>query len=162
MTRRIPGFHRTHGPHHHPAAPLAPYVNVRVGDADDIPDVDFMIDTGADFTILAPRDAVALFGRAYTAIDFAQLAGGIESISVGRAEARMIMSPMSLRFTDDAGGYLALTLPVAIVEPLPPQPGDHGNWLMPSLLGRDVLQHFDLHLSYHPPSVSLTEAALGG
>ena len=159
MTRRIPGFHRTHGPHHHPAAPLAPYLNVRIGDGDDAPSVDLMIDTGADFTILAPRDAFVLLGGAYTAIDFTQLAGGIESIGVGQAEARMIMSPISLRFTDDAGGHLTLTLPVAIVEPLPPQPGDHGNWLMPSLLGRDVLQHFDLHLSYHPPSVSLTEAA---
>ena len=31
---------------------------------------------------------------------------------------------------------------------------------MPSLLGRDVLQHFDLSLSYHPPSVALTEASV--
>ena len=29
-------------------------------------------------------------------------------------------------------------------------------WKLPSLLGRDVLQHFDLHLSYDPPTVSLT------
>lgn len=160
MTQRIPGFHRTHGPHHHPAAPLAPYVSVRIGNGDDAPSVDFMIDTGADFTILAPRDASALLGGSYAAIDFAQLAGGIESIGVGQAAARMIMSPMSLRFADDTGGYLALTLPVAIAEPVPPQPGEHGNWLMPSLLGRDVLQHFDLHLSHHPPSVVLEEVAL--
>ena len=162
MTRRVSGFHRAHGPYHHPAAPLAPYISVRIGDRDDAPSVDFMIDTGSDFTILAPRDAWALLGESYAAIDFARLASDFESIGVGSAGARMIMSPMSLRFTDDAGGYIALTAPVAIAEPVPPQPGEHGNWLMPSLLGRDVLQYFDLQMGYHPPSVVLEEASAGG
>lgn len=158
MTRRISGFYRAHGPYHHPAAPLAPYVSVRISDRDDIPRVDLMIDTGADFTILAPRDASALLGESYADTDFARLAGDFESIGVSSAGARMIMSPMSLQFTDDAGGYIALTMPIAIAEPIPSQPGEHGNWLMPSLLGRDVLQFFNLYLGYHPPSVVLEEA----
>ena len=118
-----------------------------------------MIDTGADFTTLGPYDALTLLGRSYTSTDFAQVAGSIESVGIGRAGARLIMSPMQLRLSSDDGRYLPIVVTVAILEPVPSQPGRHGNWLMPSLLGRDILQHFDLHLSYHPPSVTLTEAS---
>ena len=86
MTRRVSGFHRAHGPYHHPAAPLAPYVSVRIGDRDDVPRVDFMIDTGADFTIIAPRDAWALLGESYAAIDFTRLAGDFERSASAQLE----------------------------------------------------------------------------
>ena len=159
MTRHIRGVFRRHGQYQHPAAPLAAYVNVVVGENDPPRSVDFMIDTGADFTTLAPRDTLRLLGRAYGNIDFGDPASSVESIGVGHAGARLIRISTQLQFTDDAGGHLTIEIPVAVAEPVPPQPGEHGNWLMPSLLGRDVLQYFDLRLSYHPPSAVLEEAS---
>lgn len=164
MTRRITGLLRPHGPHHHREAPLAPYVNVVVGDADSLKSVDFLIDTGTDFTILGPRDARDLLEDSYATYDFTGDASGVEPITIGQSGTRLIRSLAQLQFIDDAGESITIVIPVGFVQPIPPEEPDHdqdhGNWLMPSLLGRDVLQHFDLHLSYRPPSIVLEEAEL--
>ena len=166
MTRRIEGHLRPHRPYHHADAPLAPYVNVIVGDPDELRSVDFLIDTGTDFTILGPRDADNLLGDAYTTYDFRGAPSGIGSITIGQSDTRLVRSLTQLQFIDDDGETTALVIPVGFVQPIPakkPQQGqEHGNWLMPSLLGRDVLQHSDLRLSYHPPSVVLEEASSSG
>ena len=78
-------------------------------------------------------------------------------IGIGQGSSRSFVTPTELTFFADDGSQIRITLGIAITEPVPPDPGAHGNWRMPSLLGRDVLQHFDLSLSYHPPSVALTE-----
>lgn len=166
MSRRFKGLLRPHRPHHHADAPLAPYVNVIVGDPDKLSSVDFLIDTGTDFTILGPRDANDLLGDAYTTYDFRGATSGIGPITIGESDTRLVRSLAQLQFIDDDGESSAIVIPVGFVQPIPakkPKEGqEHGNWLMPSLLGRDVLQHFDLHLSYHPPSVVLEEASLSG
>ena len=85
--------------------------------------------------------------------------GGLEMIGVGSQIGRSVVTSAKATFYDDDGSEVRVTLPLALAEPVPPDPGTHGNWQMPSRLGRDVLQHFDLSLSYHPPSVALTEAS---
>ena len=116
-----------------------------------------MIDTGADFSVITPLDTLRLFGHD---IDFSGTTSDFVIAGIGGVETRFIRMPIQLNFSADDGQQLTKTYDMAVLEPSPEQPGEHGNWLMPSLLGRDVLQHFDLRLSYHPPSVSLTEAAL--
>ena len=37
-------------------------------------------------------------------------------------------------------------MPILIARPEPAEPGDHGNWRLPSLLGRDFLRHFRFEL----------------
>ena len=37
-------------------------------------------------------------------------------------------------------------MPILFARPTPVEPGDHGNWRLPSLLGRDFLRHFRLEL----------------
>ena len=39
-----------------------------------------------------------------------------------------------------------IDMPILIARPTPGEPGDHGNWRLPSLLGRDFLRHFRLEL----------------
>ena len=156
MTRRVPGYF------HAQAAtdgPPAPYVNVDVGPAPEPWSIAFLIDTGAEITTLGPRDSLTLLGRSYLTIDFSSIPGTREMIGIGQGSSRSFITPTELTFFADDGSQIRITLGIAITEPVPPDPGAQGNWRMPSLLGRDVLQHFDLSLSYHPPSVTLTEAS---
>ena len=156
MSRRISGFYGWRGARR---ATPAPYVDVGLGPGGRPQTVPFLIDTGADITTLGPRDALTLLGRAYLSMDFEPGRGRLEMIGVGREIARAVVTSAEATFYDDEGSEIRVTLPLAFAEPIPPDPGPHGNWQMPSLLGRDVLQHFDLSLSYHPPSVALTEAS---
>ena len=39
-----------------------------------------------------------------------------------------------------------IAMPILIARPTPTQPGEHGNWRLPSLLGRDFLRYFRLEL----------------
>ncbi len=52
---------------------------------------------------------------------------------------------------------MVITAAIGVAEPIPAVPGWHGNWVAPSVLGRDVLQRFDLRLGFHPPLGVLTE-----
>ena len=159
MTRRITGLLREHDRGDNWKRSLAPYISVRFGPSTSDPSIDFLIDTGADWTTLSPRDALSLLGRSYLDIDFDRSAGRIDLIGIGDGTGSAIVSPMELWFLDTDGDDHRITMMVAICKPSPATPGRHGNWMMPSLLGRDILKWFDLALSYNPPTVTLTEAA---
>ena len=122
--------------------------------------MDALIDTGADWTTLGPRDALTLLGRRYLDIDFDLAQGRVDLAGLGEGDTVAVISPMQIWLREINGDEFSVALQVAICEPSPNMPGLHGNWLIPSLLGRDILTHFDLALSYNPPAVSLTEAAL--
>ena len=113
--------------------------------------VPFVIDTGADLTIMAPRRTRALFG---TEFDYNSVPPSrqLPIAGIGPGTVDTIIQPVGLLMTDDdAGGYrFSQTMLFAV-----PRPGVAGRWRVPSVLGRDVLSRFELHLSYDPPSVAL-------
>ena len=65
-------------------------------------------------------------------------------------------SPTLTVFMDDCGSRTT-EVPVCVVAPVPAQPGDRDCWLLPSLLGGDLLRLFDLFLGGDPLTVTLTE-----
>lgn len=88
----------------------------------------FLVDTGADFTSLHPRDSDAL------AIKFGSLGDPIQLAGIGGAQTYYLADSI---LTFDEGVRLRnyrLSLRIAL-------PGQH-NRLLPSLLGRDLLQHW--------------------
>lgn len=159
MTRRIEGHFREHERGNVASPSLAPYLLARFGPEPTGPAIEVLIDTGADWTVLGPRDALTLLGRAYLEFDWDRAQGRIEIAGIGQHATTAVISPIQLWLRDVEGANFTVSLQVAICKPSPPSPGRHGNWMMPSLLGRDILEWFDLALSYNPPSVMLTEAA---
>ena len=119
--------------------------------------VDFLIDSGADYSVLGPEDALDLFGPAYLSMDFADPDRSLEMSGVGGTAIRLLLRERPLAFFADHGSRVAVTLTLAIAEPSPSASSDRGTWLLPSLLGRNIHHHFDRLLSYHPPAVALIE-----
>ena len=162
VSRRIVGKFRepAHPPHPALRPILAAYIVAEVAIDGDSASIGMLIDTGSDITTLGPEDALAILGWSYLETDFTDPATCLDLTGVGSAGATI--RDALVVFTDEAQQQLVVPVALAIAEPDPRVPGAHGNWLMPSLLGRDVLQYFDLRLSYHPPSVVLEEASAGG
>ncbi len=154
----IHGYFRWEGHATGAGALPAPYFNVFVGERLPNNQVAFLIDTGADYSTLNPKDAHRLFGDAYLDMDFSPGPATIEMHGIGDTPAHGIRTHADLAFRADDDSDLRLAIPIVIAQPAPPTPGRHGNWLIPSLLGRDILERFDLALSYNPPTVTLTEA----
>ena len=117
--------------------------------------VDFLIDSGADYSVLGPEDALDVCGPAYLSMDFADPDRSLEMSGVGGTAIRPLLRELPLAFFADHGSRVAVTL--AIAEPSPSASSDRGTWLLPSLLGRNIHHHFDRLLSYHPPAVTLIE-----
>ena len=155
VTRVFPGQLRSWGVTPHPSLQLLPkpQVQVELLFGRDRLAVPFMIDTGADFTIVQPRTAARVLRsqdqHVPTASDVVQIYG------VGQGTVRTRVRTLGLSLTDNTGQQHWFSSPVLLVEPSDSDP-ESSMWRLPSLLGRDVLQHFDLYLSYDPPTVSLT------
>lgn len=113
--------------------------------------VPFMIDTGADFTIVAPRRTRALFGSEfdYNAVPSARR---LPIAGVGPGTVDTIIQPVGMLMTDDDRAVFRLSQTMLFAVP---GTGAAGHWQVPSVLGRDVLRRFELRLSYDPPNVSL-------
>lgn len=113
--------------------------------------VSFMIDTGADLTIVAPRRTRALFGAEFD-YDAVPSSRRPTMAGVGPGTVDTIIQRVGLLLTDEDGAVFRL--PQTILFAIP-RPGVAGRWRVPSLLGRDLLSRFDFNLSYDPPTVSL-------
>ena len=108
-------------------------------------EVRFLIDTGADATVLHPRDAYRLLGDELHRIDFGRDPYHIAGLGVGGGAERVVRdATLTLRSVD--GETYPMEMPILIARPTPAEPGDHGNWRLPSLLGRDFLRHFRFEL----------------
>lgn len=107
-------------------------------------EVRFLVDTGADRTVIAPLDAKRL--ERELGLDFTTLPKGQPSTGVGgQMETRTLEAVLTL---DSFSRPLTLT----ILEPPP------GLMLpIPSLLGREILSHFALFLEERTDRVLLLE-----
>ncbi len=134
-----------------PSERFAPSTQITVGYAGSQLSINFMIDTGTESTVLYPRDAKDLLEQALDEVDFGTigdrvLLGGVEGEFSAAAQI-----PVSLTFFDDVDAPETFNTTILVAQPSPPNLDDpeagRGNWDTPSLLGRDLLLHFDLHAS---------------
>ena len=104
----------------------------------------FLIDTGADRSLIGDRDADYMFQRFN--VDSARLRRGPSSQGLGGvAEMRTVEA--TLTFND-----FSTNLSIDILEPSP-----DARFYVPSLLGRDVLAHFALFIEERTRKVMLLE-----
>ena len=123
----------------------APLIQIAVALEDRSDDIWFLIDTGADATVLHPADAQSLLGDGLRRIDFGSDPYRAAGLGVGGGVDRVVRdATLALRSVDDEA--YPMEMPILIARPTPAEPGDHGNWRLPSLLGRDFLRHFCFEL----------------
>ena len=108
-------------------------------------DIVFLIDTGADATVLHPTDAYAILGDDLHRIDFNHDPRRTPGLGVGGAVDRVVRDA-TLALQGEDRRLHPIDMPILIARPTPAEPGDHGNWRLPSLLGRDFLRRFRLEL----------------
>lgn len=107
-------------------------------------EAEFLVDTGADRTVLAPLDAVRLARR--FRVDLKSLPAGASSTGVGgRVATRALDAVIVL---DSLSWALSLTVLEVPAGPIP---------TIPSLLGRDILPHFALFLEEQTQRLLLLE-----
>jgi hypothetical protein len=108
-------------------------------------ELELLVDTGADRTILAPAAAVRLSGR--YGLDLTSLPRGVPTAGVGgRAATRTIEAVVVL------GSFESRVLSLPVLEP--PTASTPS---IPSLLGRDLFAHFALFLEERTQRMLLLE-----
>lgn len=113
--------------------------------------VPFLVDTGADFTILRPQDATKLLHLSQQALLLTGTNGALTISGIGSGYERTTVRRVGLRFVDADGEALWFAQSILFAD----HPSSK-SWNVPSVLGRDALSRSHLDLSYDPPSVSLT------
>ncbi len=125
---------------------LRPFVTARVAIPSQqiVGDVDFLIDTGADATLLAPGDAIDL------GLDVAALPQGPRSTGVGGI-ITTVSAPATI--TLDQHNFM---IPLRILVPRSKRQ-QAALARIPSLFGRDLLAHFALFFEVRSATVLLLE-----
>ena len=157
MSRRVVGWLgllEPDGVAEHPSD-FAPFVSASVEYLDEPHDVDFMIDTGSDFTILMPTDAYHILGDAYFNLDFRS--SDHSTLILGVGDEGYVALPIEVRLLldDDGDARVAVSITAWMTEPRPDFPAREGNWVMPSIFGRDAIWPGDLEFRYSDSTVTL-------
>ena len=92
-------------------------------------DISFLVDTGADASLVNPGDALRI------GVDIARLGGQAELVGLGGSIACFV-EPVWVVFSGRDGAIYVYRLDMEIA---PPRPDTHS---LPSLLGRDVLDRW--------------------
>lgn len=110
--------------------------------------VRFLIDTGADRTLLSPAHAARVFG----AQEYRRMMSTERRINIGGVGtgASVVIRPAFLQFRADVDDPILLLHDLWVAAEIRDQSGAVLNRHMPSLLGRDILNHFTLTVS--PPN----------
>ncbi len=107
-------------------------------------EISFLIDTGADRTLISPVDGVRLRGE--LGVDILDLPFGSPIVGVGgQTETRMIDATLDI-------GAQTISTTLSLVEP---PPGQFPT--MPSLLGRDIIYQLALFMEYRKDRLLLLE-----
>ena len=114
----------------------------------------FLIDSGSDSTVLMPKDAFLLLGEHLYKLNFDDDQAVVMS-GIGDGEFRVLPLDVRARLEDDTDSPLELAAQVWVAEPRPREESEGGNWLEPSIFGRDAIWPGEFHLSYIDSSVSL-------
>ena len=106
-------------------------------------DISFLVDTGADQTLIHPLDGLRL------SIDYPKLSDTSESVGVGGI-AQNFVEPALVVFSEPGRMLYVYTVVVAIAPPSP----DIMN--LPSLLGRDILNQWRMVVEPHRDILTFT------
>ena len=104
-------------------------------------DISFLVDTGADHTLLNPLDGIRM------GIDYSQLTGDIEIVGVGGL-CHNYVEPAIAVFSEPKKTLYIYTITLEITPPNPEIMD------IPSLLGRDILDQW--RMTYNPSKNRLT------
>jgi len=104
-------------------------------------DVSFLIDTGADCSVLMPLDGTRM------AIDYSQLQNVVSSLGIGGV-SRDYSEAAIIAFSDGINVYV-YTPTIRISTPSPDIMG------VPSLLGRDVIHRWELNYDFSQNSITM-------
>ena len=105
-------------------------------ETNELADVEFLVDTGADTTVLSPADAIAV-GIDTSVLD---IAGGGRGIG-GEVRMRIVEATLTIQ------GY---SIPLAFCIP-------DSDYVIPSLLGRDFMAGFALFMEESARTVVLLD-----
>ena len=107
--------------------------------------IPFMIDTGADVTVLSADDSLAVLGSEAFGLDFARDPRRLQIQGIGGG-AQYVVRDATMTLRSREGESYSLAMPILIAEPAPPRLAEPGPPQPPSVLGRDFLRHFHLEL----------------
>ena len=127
---------------------LAPFIEARVSSLGKRERIDFMIDSGSDTTILMPTDALHLMGERFFDLDFRSGPEAVLLTGIGAQAFRILPIDSTLTLEDDADSPVDIQAQLWVAEPQPVEPSEQGNWLEPSIFGRDAIRPGDFELSY--------------
>lgn len=143
MTRRLLGhFRETHR-----AQPRAPFLDAVVFEdlAQRGLQIPLLIDTGADQSLLSPEHAALVYGEQ----EYREICRSPRRIAVSGvgSDASAIALPLYLMLFAESNEVILLHREMLISIDPRYRPSTATNRHMPSLLGRDILNHFTLTLS---------------
>ena len=104
--------------------------------------IDFLLDTGADATVLHPQDALFRVGIDPTTLDRPDLWPNRQPMGGVGGAGECYIHPAHYAFRHDDGRLQTLSREICIARP------DNANQTLESLLGWDVLQQFRVSLDW--------------